>query len=240
MICVASDPRIVLVPGGFTGAWMWADVVALLERDAELSARLSSSRAPTLPMHGPVGPGSGKASRARSVVPALVLVIVCFAAASADAYVNPFSKGSWSPGRIDMGVDMIPNHREPVLAIGAAKILGSTGHSGWPDGRLLWYQLLSGDHKGAVIYVAERLRKLAPAGKRVDAGQRVAMALPGYPYIETGWATEDGRTRAAPCYKEGQATHSGKTFARFLYRVGVPHFLGVAARGSAYPTGRLC
>jgi len=29
----AADPRIVLVPGGFTGAWMWADVVALLERE---------------------------------------------------------------------------------------------------------------------------------------------------------------------------------------------------------------
>jgi hypothetical protein len=28
---VPTDPRIVLVPGGFTGAWMWADVVALLE-----------------------------------------------------------------------------------------------------------------------------------------------------------------------------------------------------------------
>jgi len=26
-------PRIVLVPGGFTGAWMWADVVALLEAE---------------------------------------------------------------------------------------------------------------------------------------------------------------------------------------------------------------
>jgi pimeloyl-ACP methyl ester carboxylesterase len=28
-----SDPRIVLVPGGFTGAWMWADVAALLEAE---------------------------------------------------------------------------------------------------------------------------------------------------------------------------------------------------------------
>jgi pimeloyl-ACP methyl ester carboxylesterase len=26
-----ADPRIVLVPGGFTGAWIWADVVALLQ-----------------------------------------------------------------------------------------------------------------------------------------------------------------------------------------------------------------
>jgi pimeloyl-ACP methyl ester carboxylesterase len=31
MPVAAGDPRIVLVPGGFTGAWMWADVAALLE-----------------------------------------------------------------------------------------------------------------------------------------------------------------------------------------------------------------
>lgn len=29
----AADPRIVLVPGGFTGAWMWADVERLLEEE---------------------------------------------------------------------------------------------------------------------------------------------------------------------------------------------------------------
>src|SRR3954453_13703565 len=33
MKCVAARAQIVLVPGGFTGAWMWADVVALLEGD---------------------------------------------------------------------------------------------------------------------------------------------------------------------------------------------------------------
>ncbi|TMB87848.1 MAG: alpha/beta hydrolase [Chloroflexi bacterium] len=31
MHVAVRDPRIVLVPGGFTGAWMWADVAALLE-----------------------------------------------------------------------------------------------------------------------------------------------------------------------------------------------------------------
>jgi pimeloyl-ACP methyl ester carboxylesterase len=29
----AADPRIVLVPGGFTGAWMWADVGRLLKKE---------------------------------------------------------------------------------------------------------------------------------------------------------------------------------------------------------------
>jgi hypothetical protein len=174
------------------------------------------------------------------LVAATALLALALMAPRADAYVNPFSQGSWSPGRIDMGVDMIPNHREPIRAIGAAKILGSTSHSGWPGGRYLWYQLISGSHKGEVVYVAEHLRKLVPAGRRVDAGQRVATALPGSPWIETGWADEYGSTRASPCYKEGKATHSGKTFARFLYRAGLPHVLDVNAQGSSHPTGKLC
>ncbi len=33
MRTVVAGSRIVLMPGGFTGAWMWADVVALLERE---------------------------------------------------------------------------------------------------------------------------------------------------------------------------------------------------------------
>ena len=30
---MAANPRTVSVPGGFTGAWMWADVIGLLERE---------------------------------------------------------------------------------------------------------------------------------------------------------------------------------------------------------------
>src|SRR4051794_24296422 len=171
---------------------------------------------------------------------ATVAVVVGLSATRADAYVNPFSQGSWSPGRIDMGVDMIPNHREPIRAIGAATVLGSTTKSGWPGGRYLWYQLLSGNHKGEIVYVAEHLRDLRPAGRRIKSGDRVATAVPGYPYIETGWANEDGSTRASPCYKEGEATHSGKTFARFLYRIGLPHVLSVNGPGTSHPSGKLC
>ena len=47
-------------------------------------------------------------------------------------YVNPLKGQSWLPGRIDMGVDLVPNRREPVVAIGDAKVLGSDSHSGWP------------------------------------------------------------------------------------------------------------
>src|SRR5690349_7302975 len=108
-------------------------------------------------MAGSVGLESGRIRvsypRAWTAVVA-ALVIACLlsvSATSAGAYVNPFKQGSWSPGRIDMGVDMLPNHTSPVLAIGAAKILGSTNKSGWPGGRYLWYQLLSGSHKGEIV-----------------------------------------------------------------------------------------
>jgi hypothetical protein len=190
---------------------------------------------------GTVGRASSYAHRRVAVLAALLLVgAFALSAVSAQAYVNPFKLGSWSPGRIDMGVDLIPDRRSPVLAIGAARILGSTSKSGWPDGRYLYYQLISGTHRGEIVYVAEHLRKLAPAGKRVDPGQRIAVALPGYPYIETGWANEDGSTRASPCYKEGKRTHSGETFGRFLYRLGLPHYLDISAKGSSHPTGKLC
>jgi len=43
---VTAGPRIVLVPGGFTGAWMWVDVVALLARKGieALAVEMPTSR----------------------------------------------------------------------------------------------------------------------------------------------------------------------------------------------------
>jgi len=158
---------------------------------------------------------------------------------SASAYVNPFAHGGWEPARIDMGVDYIPTRLEPVRAIGAAKILGSDSHSGWPGNHYIWYQLLGGKQKGEIIYVAEKLRHLAPAGKHVDKGQKIAMAVPRYLWTEWGWAKKDGQTRAAPCYKEGKATNSGKTFARFMRSLGAP-LLDDPGPGSSHSTGALC
>jgi hypothetical protein len=154
-------------------------------------------------------------------------------------YVNPFSDPRWQPGRTDMGMDWAPASKLPVLAVGDAVILGSEDHSGWPGGHLIWYQLTSGGHAGEIIYVAEHLNKLAPVGKVVRAGQQIAVALPGYPYIEIGWADSYGSPRAHSCYKEGKATNSGREMVRFLASLGAPTG-GPTGSGQTHPAGRLC
>jgi hypothetical protein len=154
-------------------------------------------------------------------------------------YINPFKHQSWYAGRIDMGVDYMPNHRYPVRAIGKAKILGSDSHSGWPGGHFLWYKLLRGDHKGDIIYVAETLKKLVPAGTKVGPGDTIAKALPGGTGIEMGWANKRGETRAARCYSEGMKTHSGREMARFLNELGAD-VVSKAKSAPDYPTGPRC
>lgn len=86
----------------------------------------------------------------------------------------------WEPARTDMGVDWFVTRPLPVLAIGDAVILGSDSNDrGWPGSHFIWYQLLDGSHAGDVIYVAEHIKHLLPAGAHVRAGQKIAEALPG-------------------------------------------------------------
>ena len=155
-------------------------------------------------------------------------------------YVNPFKGQSWGLSRIDMGIDLMPNRQEPVVAIGNAKILGSSMKSGWPGGGFIWYRLLDGDHAGNVIYVGEHLSSLLPAGTRVHAGQPIAVALPGSPWTEWGWATKYGNPRAYPCYKEGMQTNSGEEMARFLRSLGVKGAARGLAAGPNRPSGPRC
>jgi hypothetical protein len=154
-------------------------------------------------------------------------------------YVNALANPLWQPSRTDMGMDWLPLRKLPVLAIGDAVVLGSSMHSGWPAGGFIWYELLNGSHAGDIVYVAEHLKSLAPAGKLVRAGQQIALALPGYPWTEWGWADQWGSPRAYPCYKNGRATNSGREMERFLVSLGAP--LGQApGRGPAAPAGKLC
>jgi hypothetical protein len=155
------------------------------------------------------------------------------------AYVNPFTNPAWEPSRTDMGVDWIPIRRVPVVAIGDALILGSDSHASWPGGHILWYRLLDGSHAGDTIYVAEHLKNLLPAGRIVKAGQQIALALPGYPGTEWGWADDYGSPRAYPCYHEGHQTNSGREMARFLESLGAVTY-EKPRRGPNRPSGKLC
>ena len=157
-----------------------------------------------------------------------------------NPYIDPFTNPAWGPARTDMGVDWIPAHRLPVLAIGDAVILGSDSHADWPGGHIIWYQLLDGSHAGDIVYVAEHLKKLLPAGRIVRAGERIALALPGYPWTEWGWATTYGSPLAYPCYKvDGEQTAAGKEMARFMQKLGAQVY-NAPGRGRSFPLGRGC
>jgi hypothetical protein len=159
--------------------------------------------------------------------------------AAAGSYVNPFASPGWAPSRTDMGVDWVPTRTMPVLAIGDAVVLGSDWHAPWPGGRFIYYQLLDGSHAGDIVYVAENLRHLIPAGTKVQAGQQIAVALPGYPWSEWGWADQYGSPRAYPCYKDGHQTNSGKEMARFLQSLGATVY-DRPGPGSDQPSGKRC
>ena len=155
-------------------------------------------------------------------------------------YINPFTDPAWGPARTDMGVDWIPRHKLAVRAIGDAEILGSDSHSDWPGHHIIWYQLVDGTHAGDIIYVAEHLRKLAPAGKFVRAGEKIGVALPGYPWTEWGWATAYGSPVAYPCYKhDGEQTAAGKEMARFMQNLGARVY-NRPGRGPSHPRATRC
>jgi hypothetical protein len=154
-------------------------------------------------------------------------------------YVNPFKPARWWAGRIDMGVDYVARRKRAVVAIGDAKILGSDSHSGWPGGHFIWYKLTDGDHAGDIVYVAEQLKKLAHSGTRVQAGERIATALPGGSGLEIGWANRRGETRAAPCYSEGMKTRSGREMGRFLKSLGAKTG-DRPGRVPDHPSGKRC
>jgi len=155
-------------------------------------------------------------------------------------YIDPFAAPGWMPNRTDMGVDWLVSRPLPVRAIGDAVIVGSNSHdAGWPGGHFIWYRLLDGSHAGDIIYVAEHLKHLLPAGVHVRAGQKIAEALPGGTGTEWGWAEVDGETRAHPCYYEGEQTASGKDMARFMKSLGAT-VDDPPGRGPNAPFGKLC
>ena len=87
---------------------------------------------------------------------------------------------------------------------------------------VLWYRLTRGRYAGRYIYIAEQITQLARIRESVKKGQIIARYARKGTCIEIGWATANGRTlaQATTGYKEGQATAAGRSFARFLTRLG--------------------
>jgi hypothetical protein len=154
-------------------------------------------------------------------------------------YVDPIRGIAWIPGRTDMGVDFSVTRHKPIVAIGDAKVRGSDANSGWPGGHFLYYKLLDGDHAGDFIYVAETMSRMVPEGTVVQAGGRIATALPDGTGTEWGWANRFGQPRAAPCYSEGMETNSGAEMARFLRALGATT-ADKPGPGPDWPSGPRC
>jgi hypothetical protein len=154
---------------------------------------------------------------------------------STAGYVNPLAGQQWIPGRTDQGVDYKPAVPEPVRAIGPGIVVFSSTADclphGWPGCAMISYRLTWGPAEGSIVYVAEHLKNLLPEGARVSAGMGIAIALPGFPGTEWGWAACDGKTPAvryggAP---DGTPMAGGLAFARFMRSLGA---------GSAQDPGR--
>lgn len=127
--------------------------------------------------------------------------------------------------RTDQGGDWGANKPEPVVAIGDGVVTYSNSQQNdWPGGAFIVYGLTTGNHAGLFIYVAENLSNLVPAGTVVKAGQRIAVAIPGGPDTEWGFAAAPGTgpTVATPYNgaPDGAQTSGGRAFARFLIELG--------------------
>jgi hypothetical protein len=140
----------------------------------------------------------------------------------AAGYINSLAGQQWTLDHTDQGVDYHPVVPEAVRAIGPGTVVYSSTTAGWPGGAFISYKLTSGPQAGGVIYVAEHLTGLLPAGAHLRAGQPIATAWPGYPWTEWGWATCDG---TAPAVRYGGAADGtpmpgGLAFARFMRELG--------------------
>jgi hypothetical protein len=151
------------------------------------------------------------------------------AAAAQSGYVNPLAGQSWTLARTDQGVDYRPDVPTPVRAIGDGTVIFSDSRDcagppryGWPGCHMISYRLTAGPDKGGVIFVAEHLTSMLPVGTRVWPGRPVAVAWPGYPWTEWGWANCAGTTPVVQYHgnADGSPMPGGKAFARFMRGLG--------------------
>ena len=159
-------------------------------------------------------------------------------AAVSARYVDPLrAVNGLQAGRIDMGVDYVGSG--PVLALGDGRVTVATdddsgpsscwGRTCWPGG-IVVYRLRHGAFAGKYVYVAENVTVRVHAGQRVRAGERIAVAHGGFPYMETGWASGSGVETLAIADRHqcscddpgGWSAVEGRNFSGLMVLLGAP------------------
>jgi murein DD-endopeptidase MepM/ murein hydrolase activator NlpD len=135
---------------------------------------------------------------------------------------NPFAKAKgFKLGRVDQGVDASMAPGSPILAPFPSVLerIDPNWYHGQPG---LFFRITAGPNAGRYWYLAEQIAPNVKVGQRVNAGEQVATYAQSGTGIEIGWAANAVQTlaHATTGYVEGQATHAGSDFMRFLLSTG--------------------
>ena len=128
--------------------------------------------------------------------------------------------------RIDEGVDY--GGSGPVYAMGDGVVTSTTG--AWPGGAFISYRLTDGPAAGKMVYVAENLTPMVSVGQTVGVNTVIGILHDAFPYMETGWASDQyGDTMAARAGQwtalddaTSQPSAYGVNFNQLLVSLGAP------------------
>lgn len=136
-------------------------------------------------------------------------------------YVYPIGPGAVD-ARIDQGKDFTGGPFN-VGAIGPGSVIRDTLWPGWPGTGGVVYRLTAGPKSGSNVYQMEHQVAKVHTGEQVTPGQIVTTSLPGYPWLEIGWANSGGTGPLTPYNgaPDGTPMPGGKDFAAFI--AGLAH-----------------
>ncbi len=128
--------------------------------------------------------------------------------------------------RIDEGVDY--GGSGPVYAMGDGVVTSTTG--AWPGGAFISYRLTDGPAAAKMVYVAENLTPMVSVGQTVGVNTVIGILHDAFPYMETGWASDQyGDTMAARAGQwtalddaTSQPSAYGVNFNQLLVSLGAP------------------
>lgn len=138
-------------------------------------------------------------------------------------YIRPVPGGT--VGRTDQGVDISAPPGTPILAITNERLMGVI-QNWYKNQPFYWFQELgpNGKPTGIYNYVAEQIQSFLPVGTVVKGGQPIGTVANSGTGLELGYATRQGRTRAAiqGGYTEGIPTQAGLDYRAQVIRGGGP------------------